>query len=76
MIRMGKKLRRKAKAEEADPFAPEAGTDSWFKTQQAVTGGKVGDIPLLLWMASSWPNLALFQAHVVLPWASSSSAAS
>ena len=42
MLRMGKKLRRKAKAEEADPFAPEFGTDSWFKTQQAANGGKVG----------------------------------
>ena len=42
LIRMGKKLRRKAKAEEADPFAPEMGTDSWFKTQQAINGGKVG----------------------------------
>jgi hypothetical protein len=41
MLRMGKKLRRKAKIEEADPFAPEMGSDSWFKTQQAVNGGKV-----------------------------------
>ena len=40
-LRMGKKLRRKAKIEEADPFAPEMGSDSWFKTQQAVNGGKV-----------------------------------
>ncbi len=51
MIRMGKKLRRKARTEEQDPFAPEMGTDSWFKAQQAINGGKGTQ-----YMMTNWKN--------------------
>ncbi|GAX82336.1 hypothetical protein CEUSTIGMA_g9765.t1 [Chlamydomonas eustigma] len=51
VLRMGKKLRRKAKTEEKDPFAPEMGSDSWFKSQQTVNGGKGTQ-----YMMTNWKN--------------------
>jgi len=49
MLKLGKKLRRKARKDDVDPFVPEYGTDSWFKNQTAIAGGKGTALMLTGW---------------------------